>query len=95
MTSYVVHERANLEITISTGAPQALNLEIVLSNETSTVISLTDSEFTITGNTYRYSFPVTDAYTPGFKYRWWGLDVGGVEFAAPEDTAWITRIVKG
>lgn len=86
--SYVSHERIDLEISLSTGAPQTLTLELQNNREVVTLISLGDPRIELAGGKYRYSFVPTDADIGAWGYRWWGTDVGGIEFAWPSDLHW-------
>jgi hypothetical protein len=92
MTSYVTRERIRLAITFSNGNPRSMTLELVSEDAPSLsklLVLGTDSDLVSEGSgVYSYSFVPSDDESGYFKWRWYGLDSDGIEFAAPSTTTW-------
>jgi hypothetical protein len=93
--TYVARERVEISIAGFQGTPTELFLEVIKPNETSTTFALGGTEIkgdAVTG--YYYQFVPADNERDLWKWRWYGKDANGIEFARPGDIAYASLIVR-
>jgi hypothetical protein len=90
--TYVARERIELEIKGFVGDPTELTIEVIFEdNPPQIYVFGTNPEIVKQpSGAYTYQFVPNDSQGGVWKYRWYGKDSRGIEFARPSDERYKT-----